>query len=81
MIVWGIVWVVVLPLVLMVATPIILVSASFSSTPYGVTVATKYQRLWDYWKNMGIWIAVLSVLGLMLLIPILVRLFGSKPTS
>lgn len=79
--VWALVWIVALPLVLIVATPIILITASFKAAPYGAAVSGMYRRLWNYWNSMGVWIATAGVLGLMLLIPVVVRCFGSQPTQ
>jgi len=78
--VWAIVWAVALPLVVIVATPVILMSASFKTEPFGVAVSGMYRRLWSYWKDMGIWIAAVSILVLMLLLPVALRYFGSQPS-
>jgi len=50
-------WILLLPLIWIVATPIILVISIFSEIPYNKAIIRAYDKIIQYWKKYGIYFA------------------------
>lgn len=51
-------WLILLPVSMVLATPFVLVAAAFSGRPYFESVKDGYRGVYDFWMRVLSWVAV-----------------------